>query len=846
MQYSAPTYQPRLSVLSRCLIAACCSMIGACGGGGGASSEPEKPLSAELPSMTTAAATAASGADSAASAASVPEATAQVAAGIEVPDANATAASAAASDATASTSKSAATAAKVNGADAVTASSTNKKAPAAQAIKTDTAVAPTPAPSPAPNPAPAMAVATTTKITPTPTPTLVLPTLIVPAPAVAPQTTAQTSVTAKAGPIAQVSIWNQPESLATAAIANGNGLTSTASSAVAYQAPSLGIFFGFRDAREDWPGLKDRYNRVADIASWVKTEKARVDSWMARNFERADLVGGWTQGYIDPKTGQALTWTPASPEPANGSTEAEKAFKGAWVALGRDYNIVQIQTAARLYKLTGETKYAVWAAQQLDFYGVNYGAWPVRTSEGRSTMYMQGLDEAVASFALIDSARLLETYASSTRYLTWRDKLFMPMATNLKSTSAPMSNIALWHNAAIAAIAMRYKDTALLDYAQNGSQGIKAVIAYALTADNFWIEGTFAYNNYVLDGMSKLLTQAGVEGYGSRFTAEREQALKLLLAAFDYHFDNNSLPNPNDSRGAQTLIAQPAHWWLFRFAPTYWGLDKANKWRTWESLLDVPATIPATEPAIPAAMTRNFPTLNQAVLRAGNWQAYVHYGQSNGNHVQEELTTFELHEGKTPLAYDAGTVDYSLPHHKNYFQRGAANNVPLINGVGQDIWAKGTVKLFSAGESRLVVEQAKYQNDVSVTRGYRVTTSGFAEQTNITVKSGLNKRLGVVFNTTCAVAFGNGTSAAASVAALPNVNSMGYWTKTEMRNGQSNWQATLTCGATRYQMNITGPANQRIYLSKAPNTPTPSERNALYYEVDGTTANFETEIRRIN
>ncbi|ALT78062.1 hypothetical protein AT984_13590 [Paucibacter sp. KCTC 42545] len=585
---------------------------------------------------------------------------------------------------------------------------------------------------------------------------------------------------------------------------------------------------------------------MPDVANWVKAEKARVDAWIARNFERADLVGGWSQAYIDPKTGQALQWTPQSPEPPNGNTEAEKTVKAAWVALGRDYNIVQMQTAARIYKLTGETKYALWAAQQLDLYASNYGTWPIRTSEGRSSMYMQGLDEAVVSFAMIDTVRLLETYASGTRYQTWRDKLFMPMATNLKSTSAPMSNIALWHNAAIAAIAMRYKDTALLDYAHNGSQGLKAVLAYALTADNFWIEGTFAYNNYVLDGLSKLLTQAGVEGYGARFATEREQALRLLLAAFDYRFDNNTLPNPNDSRAAQALIAQPAHWWLFRFAPTYWGLDKANKWRTWESLLDVPATVPATEPVIPPAMTRNFPTLNQAVLRAGNWQAYVHYGQSNGNHVQEELTTFELHEGKTPLAYDPGTVDYGLPQHKNYFQRGAANNVPLINGVGQDIWAKGVVKLFSAAESRLVVEQAKYQSDVSVTRGYRVTSAGFVEQTDIQVKSGLNKRLGVVFNTTCDIVLGNGTAATASVAPLPKVNAMGYWSKTKMSNGQPNWQATLSCGANRYQLSVTGPANQRIYLSKAPNTPLPSERNALYYDVDGTTARFETEIRKLN
>ncbi|MFY7866998.1 hypothetical protein, partial [Roseateles sp.] len=645
---------------------------------------------------------------------------------------------------------------------------------------------------------------------------------------------------------AKVSIWNQKESLATArVITSGDGLSSTASSAVAYQAPALGIFFGFRDAREDWPSLIDRFKRSPDIANWVKSERARVDAWMARGFERKDLVGGWVHDYVDPKTKLDLKWTPESPEPPEGLTSAEIAMKRAWVALGRDYNVAQIQSAARLFRLTGEAKYGNWAAQQLDFYATNYASWPLRTHEGKSTMYKQGLDEAVASFALIDSARLLESFAGTSRYNSWRDKLFMPMASNLKSTSAPMSNIALWHNAAIAAIAMRYKDTALLDYAHNGSQGIKAVMAYALTADNFWIEGTFSYNNYVLDGLSKLLTQAGVEGYGSRFATEREQALRLLLAAFDYRFDNNSLPNPNDSTATQTLIAQPAHWWLYRFAPTYWGLDKANKWRTWESLLDVPATVPATEPVIPTAMTRNFPTLRQAVLRAGTWQAYVHYGQSMGNHYQEELTTFELHEGTTPLAYDPGTSAYGTPQHKAYFHRGGANNVPLINGEGQNIWAKGNVLSFSAEESRLVVEQPKYQTDARVTRAYRVTSSGFVERSDIKVTNGQSKRLGVVFNTTCDVQLGTGSSTTQPLRALPNVSSMGYWKNTVMRTSQGSWQATLTCGTNKYLMSVAGPANQRIYISTAPNTPLPSERNAIYYETDGTEASFETEFRKV-
>lgn len=214
--------------------------------------------------------------------------------------------------------------------------------------------------------------------------------------------------------------------------------------------------------------------------------------------------------------------------------------------------------------------------------------------------------------------------------------------------------------------------------------------------------------------------------------------------------------------------------------------------------------------------------------------------------MQEELTNFELQEGGTPIAVDLGTVSYGSPYHKGYLWMGPANNVPLVDGAGQTIWAKGNLLTFTAAESRLVVEQPKYQADASVTRGYRLSTAGFAEQSKITVISGATKRLGVAFSTACDVALGSGTTPATPVLALPTVSAMTYWTKVSMFSGQAKWQALLTCGNKRYSMSISGPANQRIYLAKAPNTPMPSERNTIYYEVQGSTAFFETEFRAIN
>lgn len=608
---------------------------------------------------------------------------------------------------------------------------------------------------------------------------------------------------------------------------------------------STNIFKGARVAKEDWPTLVSRYKNDPDVANWVqKTEQARVDAWMARNFERADLIGGWVYNYIDPKTNLLRSWSPTDAEPAAGTTETEKKFKGAWVAWGRQYNIAQAQAAARIYRATGLTKYADWAAKQLDFYATQYGKWPVSTAEGRSTMYMQGLDEASDAFALVDTARLLESYAGAARTATWKNQLFMPMAANLKSTSAPKSNIQLWHASAIAAIAMRYKDATLLDYAINDVAGIKSNMNAGLTSDNLWIEGTFSYNTYVIECLSKLLVAAGIEGYADRFTAEADGALRMLLAPMEYRFDDGSLPNPGDSTGAQVVVNDAVHWYLYRTMPTYWGVAKATAWRTWESLLDAPtANKTTTPPPIPTATTKNFNSLRWSVLRAGNWQAFVRYGGMLANHWADESFNFELRHGTTAIAVDPGTVTYGSPYHQGYFQRGVAGNVPLVDGDNQSKWAPGTLTSFDLANATVSAEQPLFQADASVGRTFRVTTGGLVEQAVIKVPSGKTKRLGMVFSSSCDIVPGTGVSSATGQPALPAVTAFGYWTNTATYTTTSNWRVTLKCaGNKNYVMQVWGPGTQRLYIGKAPNTPMPSTRNSIYYEVSGAKAVFESSI----
>lgn len=626
---------------------------------------------------------------------------------------------------------------------------------------------------------------------------------------------------------------------------SGDGARTSASTVTLLAQTERGAFYGFREAREDWARVSSEYRVRKDVRDWVDYQRSKVDAWIQRDFERPNLIGGWIHEYVDPKNGGGMAWTPTSPEPQDGATAAEAALKAAWVAYGRGYNVAQARTAARLYKVTGDTKYAEWAARQLDFYAENYDKWPIQTKDGRSRMYKQGLDEAVDAFSLLDVARLLEGFAATGRAERWRAQLFMPMAENLRHTNSQMTNIALWHEAARAAIALRYKDGSLLAAALEGPKAIRAILRYGITVDNVWIEGTFEYNNYVLAVLAKLLTQASLEGRSSEFTFERDAALKLALGTLDYRFDNWTMPTPADSVQAQKPISEAVHRELYRIVPTYWGLAEAGRSRTWESLIDPPAAVPAKPPALPNVTTRNFTAMRQAVLRSGDWQAFVHYGQVNGHHSQEELTTFELFDGKTPIATDPGTVPYSSPLHKGYFATGAGNNVPLVDGLGQMQWAPGDVLEFDPARAYLRVQQSAYQTGASVTRSYRVTSSGFAEQSTITSTGATDRRLGVVFNTECSTEVAGGLTAAPSGDALPGTIGFKQWAgmKRYTTGTDGSWSLKLACGGKPYLMRVKGPARQAVYLGTAPAVPVPKRRQAVYYETWGKTASFETQIQ---
>lgn len=597
-------------------------------------------------------------------------------------------------------------------------------------------------------------------------------------------------------------------------------------------------------ATENWPGAQLKIQQQPAWSSWVQSRKATIDAWAAVPRERADLLAGYMHDYVDPTSGLPLTWTPQTPEPPVGTTVRQKKLHDAWVFHLRSYNITRLGDAARVFRATNDTRYRDWAAAQLDFYATNYNLWPLRKLNGRGRLFQHGLDEATAVFTLLDAARLLTGYVANTRSDHWRRNLFAPMAVNLQTVDSPLSNIGLWHAAAVARIGMRYRDSALVNWGLTGTLGTRTTLATALNADDMWNEGSFGYNAYVIDALNALATAAALEGYApSQVAVERVALARLLLSPLNMRFDNGSLPTPGDASPLPAIDSN-RHASVYRSMPTWWGVKRAQSMQTWDTLLQPPPALPAA-PLLPAVTSRNFAASRMAVLRAGNWQAFVHYGQATNNHAQEEAFTYELHEGTQALSSDSGTASYTSPYHLNYFSKGASHNVPLVDGLGQQRWAPGVVDMFDASNSALRVTHAAYQPRVDVTRQLQAATAGLLETTSMLSSDGIARRMGSAFHTNCSITPASGLTPIRIGSVMPPATtSTAYWTKLQPYLAGSRWSILLSCGTANYLYRVTGPASHRVFLGAAPTTPLPSSRSVLYYETNAVTAKFEIQVSK--
>jgi hypothetical protein len=590
----------------------------------------------------------------------------------------------------------------------------------------------------------------------------------------------------------------------------------------------------WRSAVEDWTGAKHRVATDPAWTQWLQAERAGVDAWMAKHRDRVEWGAGWSHDGVSPKDGSAVKWNEKIPgeeiqffsSPSDPKIAITPKLKAWWVVVFRGRHVETLSRAARLWRLTGEDRYAAWAIDQMNFYSANYLKWePVRKDQG-ARLFWQTLTEASNLVKFTETVRLLGDRVPATQRQQWRTQFFLPEVAVLNKNYQTIHNIATWQRCAVAQVALLFGDEAMWREAIDGKFGLRRQMAEGITSDYLWYEQSLGYNSFVVSAVNTLFTTAGLYGRAAELAAEMATAENLMLSTLYLRFPNGQLPNPADSKGIPTAPNAATYAANYRVFPTTLGLAEAASRRDWETLLDPPAAPPRAF-TLPPITSRNFESSRMALLKSGAWQVFVHYGQLTRSHSQAEALNYSAFYGDTDITHDSGVVGYGSPLYKGYYQRALNHNVPLVDGEGQEGIDVG--ELVSFADDRVAVAQPRYRKNTLATRTLAIEGERLIDTATVATTGPAPHKLGLALQLQGNVRL-PATFTADADFAKDRPTSFTYWRNARVATYRDRAEFDVAYGKTVMHVTLTAPGEFRVWHGSTPDVP-PHRRETLLVEL---------------
>ncbi|MBI5769992.1 MAG: heparinase II/III family protein [Verrucomicrobia bacterium] len=600
----------------------------------------------------------------------------------------------------------------------------------------------------------------------------------------------------------------------------------------------------WRAAREDWAGARQRVANDPAWADWLKRERTTVDAWMKTHRDRVEWVAGWSHDGISPKDGSRVTWTEKIPRevvqffssPSDPQIEITPKLFAWWVVSFRGRHVDTMERAARLFRLTGEARYADWVAQQMDFYADNYLKWEAPKPEQGARLFWQTLTEASNLVKFTEAVRLLGDRVPAAKRAGWADKFFRPEVAVINKNMQTIHNIATWQRCAAAQVALLLGDEAMWREAIDGKFGLRRQMADGITSDYLWHEQSLGYNNFVVRAVLSLFTAAGIQGRADELAAEMSTAENLMIAPTYLRFPDGRLPNPADSGSIGTAPNREVFADTYRVFPTTLGLEAVAGVRDWNILLDPPPAVsssngppPPRAVVLPEVTSRSFETTRMALLKSGPWQVFVHYGQLTRSHAQAEALNYSAYFGTTDITHDSGTVGYGSPLYKGYYARGANHNVPLVNGEGQEPQHAGELINFSATPASVSVAQPHYRKDAAATRTLKIDGDRLVDVATVTCNGAAKKGLGFALQLQGKVKL-PASFAAEKDFGTGSPEPFRYWRNVRSAAYTDRAEFDVAYGTTTMHVVLEAPGRFQLFHGSTPDVP-PHRRETFYIQL---------------
>jgi len=379
-------------------------------------------------------------------------------------------------------------------------------------------------------------------------------------------------------------------------------------------------------------------------------------------------------------------------------------------------NLAAMRSAAWAFALTGDERYARFAADVLLGYAARYreypyhsasrsgGSWHVRSG---GHLFEQTLTEAGAMASYIAPAYDLVCTSgvlSKEESQTIRDGLLRPMLENIAKNRAGKSNWQTWHNAAMlnAGAVLGSKEWVERAIADPGN-GFVHQMQVSVSEDGMWYENSWGYHFYTLRALTEIVESArrlGVDLWG------HPRLKRMFTVPVDYVMPDGHLPRFGDD--VSTSVGRVARSLEFAFhayrdpAMVPWLPNSP----TWDSVMLGRAV--GEEPEPPAAESKLFPAAGHAVLRTGGPKGLVSvmtFGPYGGFHGHFDKLSFVLYGCGEELGVDPGRARsqaYRLPIHREWYKATLAHNTVVVDRKSQAP-ASGRLLHFDADAGRALV-----------------------------------------------------------------------------------------------------------------------------------------------
>jgi len=378
-------------------------------------------------------------------------------------------------------------------------------------------------------------------------------------------------------------------------------------------------------------------------------------------------------------------------------------------------NLRLAEDAACAWAVTGDRKYADFAAEVLSGYADRYLNYPmlhasvndktVDVAAGKKDKYRtaghineQTLGEAMLMIPAANAYDLIYNSNALTDEKKYHiEKHFLhAMAECINGYKAGKSNWQTWHNAALLYAGAVIGDGDMIRQALlNKENGFITQMKISVMPEGMWYENSWGYHYYTLTAMTHLAEGGRRMGFD---LYSHPLLRKMYLVAFDYLMADGSLPrfgdavqdSPNRPGINQKAFAVYKDERLIAHLPTD---------LTWDKIVlgyEQPGKITMMKP-----LSKLIPGSGHAVLATdgpGKLTAALTFGPYGGFHGHFDKLSFVFFGYGQELVVDPGRAAsqaYRLPIHQDWYKASTGHNLVLVDGRSQKE-AEGKCLAFNA------------------------------------------------------------------------------------------------------------------------------------------------------